>query len=230
VRLRSPADVRRFLAGAGADGRAGAGRGRPAPLASLRAARTALASVRAARRPMRRVVVIGNSGSGKTTLARALAGRLGVPHVELDGIFYQANWRRLPREEFRARVAAATAGDGWVVDGNHRNIRDLVWVRADTLVWNDLGRPVVTWRVLSRTVRRWVLREEVWNGNREPLRWMLTLNRRKSVILWSITSHSRRRHEFAALPADPRWAHLTWVRLRSRRAVRAFLAGAAADR
>lgn len=175
---------------------------------------------------VRRVVVIGNSGSGKTTLARDLATRLGVPHVELDGIFYQANWTKLPREEFRARVAAATAGDAWVVDGNHRNVRDLVWTRADTVIWNDLSRPVVTWRVVSRTVRRWVRREEVWNGNREPLAWMLTLNPRKSVILWSITRHARRRREFAVLPADPRWAQLAFVRLRTPAAVRAFLASA----
>src|ERR1017187_1525754 len=66
---------------------------------------------------VRRVSVIGNAGSGKSALARALAARLGVPHVELDGIYHQPGWIPLAGEEFVRRVGAAAAGDGWVIDG-----------------------------------------------------------------------------------------------------------------
>jgi adenylate kinase family enzyme len=92
---------------------------------------------------VRRVSVVGNSGSGKTRLGRMLAERLGVPFVELDAIFHQAGWQPLPPEEFRARVEAAAAGDGWVIDGNYSTVRDLVWARADTVVWFDLPRLTV---------------------------------------------------------------------------------------
>ena len=51
--------------------------------------------------------MVGNSGAGKSTLARALADALGVPHVELDGIYHQAGWQPLPVEEFRAKLKAA---------------------------------------------------------------------------------------------------------------------------
>jgi cytidylate kinase len=34
---------------------------------------------------IRRIAVMGVSGSGKTTFAKALAARLGVAHVDLDG-------------------------------------------------------------------------------------------------------------------------------------------------
>ena len=52
----------------------------------------------------RRIVIWGVTGSGKTTLARELAERLGVPHIQLDAIFWKPNWVETPDEEFRAKV------------------------------------------------------------------------------------------------------------------------------
>jgi len=50
---------------------------------------------------VRRVSVVGNSGSGKSTLARELAASLGVPHLELDGVFHQPGWQPLSADEFQ---------------------------------------------------------------------------------------------------------------------------------
>ena len=49
---------------------------------------------------MTRVVVVGTSVSGKTTLARSLAGKLGVPHVELDSLYWEADWRTASPDVF----------------------------------------------------------------------------------------------------------------------------------
>jgi adenylate kinase family enzyme len=68
---------------------------------------------------VRRVVVIGVAGVGKSTVARTLGERLGVRHVELDSMFWQAGWVKLGQEEFEERVREATAADGWIVDGNY---------------------------------------------------------------------------------------------------------------
>jgi adenylate kinase family enzyme len=177
---------------------------------------------------VRRVSVVGNSGAGKTTLARRLAAALDVPCVELDAVFHQPDWQELPRDEFRARTAEHAAGDGWVIDGNYSVVRDLVWARADSVVWLDFPR----WRVMRqltwRTLRRGVTRAELWNGNRENLRWLFRRDPRESIVLWAYTNHAKYHDRYAAARADPAWAHLDFIRLGSPAAVRAFLAGAGA--
>ncbi|HYN92260.1 MAG TPA: shikimate kinase [Pilimelia sp.] len=164
---------------------------------------------------MRRVSVVGNAGSGKSTLGRALARQLGVPFIELDGIHHQADWRPLPAAEFRARVEAAAAGAGWVIDGNYASVIDLVWARADTVVWFDLPRRTVMRRVAARTVRRAVTRAELWNGNREPLTGMVRLDPGKSILRWAWTQHEKYRRRYTAAARDSAYAHLSFVRIGS---------------
>jgi adenylate kinase family enzyme len=117
---------------------------------------------------MQRVSVVGNSGSGKTTIAAELARLIGAPHLELDSVFHQPGWVPLPEPEFRTRVTELIAAPRWVVDGNYSAVRDLVWSRADTVVWLDLPRWQVMRQVVGRTVRRAARRAELWNGNVEP--------------------------------------------------------------
>jgi len=174
---------------------------------------------------MRRVSVVGNTGSGKTRLARRIAAVLRVPCLELDSIHHQADWQPLDPDTFRARVREHTAGDGWVVDGNYRAVQDLVWSRADTVIWLDLSRPVVMWQVVGRTLRRAVTREELWNGNREPLRNFLTLEPEDSVIAWAWTRHRVYRERYELAMSNPSWAHLTFVRVRSRHDVKRLFGG-----
>lgn len=156
-------------------------------------------------------------------MAAALASRLGVPCLELDAVFHQPGWTELPADDFRARVADAAAGDAWVIDGNYRAVQDLVWARADTVVWLDLPRPTVMRRVLSRTMLRAARRQELWNGNREPWSNFFSLDPERSVIAWAWTRHAAYKARYEAAMADPAWAHLRFVRLRSAADVRRFL-------
>jgi adenylate kinase family enzyme len=176
---------------------------------------------------VRRVAVVGNSGSGKTTLGRALAGRMAVPFVELDAINHQAGWQALPVEEFRGRVDALMAADGWVVDGNYSAVRDLVWARADTVVWFDLPRRTVMRQIVGRTLRRALTRAELWNGNREPLTGLLRVNPEESVVRWAWTQHRKYRLRYAGAATDPEYGHLTFVRIGSRADARRLLRGTA---
>jgi adenylate kinase family enzyme len=173
---------------------------------------------------VRRVAVVGTSGSGKTTLCRKLAQTMDVPTLELDSIFHQPRWTPLPVEVFRRRVEEfLTRSDGWVVDGNYSVVRDLVWNRADTVVWFDLSRYEVMRRVSWRTVRRWALRGELWNGNRESLRNILSRNPERSIVAWAWTSHGRNRDRYDAASRDPNWSHLEFVRIASADDIRSLL-------
>jgi adenylate kinase family enzyme len=180
---------------------------------------------------MRRVAMVGNSGSGKTTVGRALAIRIGAPFVELDSIFHQPGWAPLPLDEFRGRVQPLVDGPTWVIDGNYRAVRDLVWARADTVVWFDLPRRTVMRQVVVRTVRRALSRVELWNGNREPLTAMFRLHPEHNIIRWTWVKHAVYRDRYAAAAREPTLAHLTFVRIGSRADADRLLAEAApADR
>ena len=173
---------------------------------------------------MHRVSVVGIPGSGKTTVGRRLAASFGIPFVELDSIFHQPGWVELPVDDFRKRVTEALTAPAWVVDGNYSAVRDLVWQRADTVVWLDLPRRRVMYRIILRTVRRALTRERLWNGNREPLSNFYRLDPAKNIIRWTWVKYADYIERYGTAMQDPAYSHLTFVRLRSQHEVDAFLA------
>jgi adenylate kinase family enzyme len=164
---------------------------------------------------VQRISVVGNSGSGKTTLAKALATSLGVPHLELDSVFHQPGWQPLDRDAFRTRVGDFTAQPGWVADGNYSAVQDLIWGRADTVIWLDLPRRRVMRQLISRTLRRMVTGAELWNGNRERWRNLIKLDPHESIIMWALTQHGKYRRRYQQAQRDPANAHLAFIVLRT---------------
>jgi adenylate kinase family enzyme len=149
-------------------------------------------------------------------MARGLATRLDLPHIELDAINWQAGWRDLDRHdraEFARRVNEAIEAEAWVADGNYNSVRDMLWRRATHLVWLDYERHVVMTRVISRSIRRVIMRTELWadTGNRE--RWSRLL-RPSHPIRWAWSTWKRRRVETTERIGLPAFAHLAVIRLR----------------
>ena len=171
---------------------------------------------------LQRIVVVGTTGSGKTTLANRLAHKLAIHRIELDALNWGPNWTMRPDQEFRALVDQATSGEAWVVDGNYSSSRDIVWPRADTVVWLDYSLPLVLWRLWWRTLRRWLTQEELWSGNKERL-WAHFFTS-DSLFLWALKTYRRRRREYPALLKSPKYAHLTLLRFRSPRPADRWLA------
>ena len=176
---------------------------------------------------MKRVLVMGTTGSGKTSLARQLSQRLGSPHVELDAYRQGPNWSETPNDLFRARLAEALRWDRWVADGNYSIAREVVWTRATTLVWLDYPIYVVMWRLVRRTVRRGLTREELWNGNKENL--LSHLFTRESLFLWVLKTHWRRRRTLPLAFQEPQYAHIQKLRFHTPRAAKEWLADLASQ-
>lgn len=167
---------------------------------------------------MERVAVIGCSGAGKTTVAASLATKLDLTHIELDEIHHQPRWVPRPEDEFRAELdARMEAADGrWVTCGNYTSLGGgLQMARADTIVWLDLAKALVMRRVISRTVRRAITREELWNGNREPMTNFYRWDPEVNVMRWAWVKHADHRERYGQMSTDGSWAHADVHRLRS---------------
>lgn len=174
----------------------------------------------------RRIIVVGCSNAGKSTLAKRLAEHLGVPFIELDALFWEPGWVEAEREVFRERVRRAIEPDSWVMAGNYTSTQqDISWPVADTVVWLDLGLPTVLRRCVGRTWRRWRSGELLWGTNRENFwKHLMVWNPDKSLIAFTATTYHAKRRDIESYVRDPRWSHITFIRLRSRAEVDRWLA------
>ncbi len=165
--------------------------------------------------PGYRIIVVGSTGSGKTHLAADLARRFTRPHVELDALYWGPDWQEAPIEIFRERVSQALDGATWVADGNYSKARDIVWDRADTLIWLDYPLAVIMKRLSWRTLKRIFTQEALWHGNRETFR--RSFFTRQSILWWALTTYRRHRRNYTALLAGSTFDHLTIIHLKSPR-------------
>jgi adenylate kinase family enzyme len=173
--------------------------------------------------PYQRVVVVGTTSSGKSTLARQLADKIGGDFIELDALHWEPNWREARLEVFRKRVETATSSKVWVVAGNYHVVRDLIWPKAEAIIWLDYSLPLIFRRLLVRTVRRWLTQEELWNGNRETLWGHLKLWSDESLFHWLFKTYWRRKREYPVLFSEPHHCHLEILHFTSPAGTNAWL-------
>ncbi|UUT34793.1 toxin [Microbacterium elymi] len=171
-----------------------------------------------------KVHIVGTSGSGKSRLAARVAEALGVPRLELDAVFWDADWTLRDLDEAHRMILDFVRAhpDGWVMDGNWASrLGDVLDPphEPDVIVWIDHSRLRTVGRVMRRTARRGILREELWHGNHErPSSW-LRRDPEENIVLWSWTQHpvARARMEQRLADGEP------IVRLRGQRAVDAWV-------
>ena len=166
---------------------------------------------------MRRVLVVAMSGAGKTTAARRIAERHGLAFHEMDVLAIGPGWST--RAGFVPEVERIVGTDGWVIDSwGPPEVRELMWSRADTVVWLDYPRRVVLPRLWRRSWQRSWSRRPVFGGNRE--RWRDWAS--PGHPFWhAVTTFAERRHLIARRTAVR--PHLRTHRFRSPRELEAWL-------
>jgi len=171
-----------------------------------------------------RVNVVGTSGSGKSTIAKQLAAILNCPHIELDKLYWEANWSHAADNVFFDRIANALHTPRWVLDGNYDRSLSIKWREVTTVIWLDYSFARTFGQSLRRAVSRMITRQELWpgTGNRESFR--LTFLSKESVLLWMIRTHGKMRRRYLAVMNDAKYAGIHFVRLRNPRETKTFLA------
>jgi adenylate kinase family enzyme len=175
--------------------------------------------------PYKRVAVVGVTSSGKSTLAEQLARRFDLKYIELDALHWEPNWQAAPLEVFRARVEQATQGEKWIVAGNYHVVRDLLWPKAEAVIWLDYSLGRVLWQLTHRSLARWWTRELLWGTNYEPFWIHLKLWSTDSLYHWLFKTYWRRKREYPLLLSQPEYRHLKLIRFKHPGDTKEWLAG-----
>jgi len=138
-----------------------------------------------------RIVILGTTGSGKTTLAKRLSKKLGIPHVELDALYWNPNWVETEVKPFREKIKNALDQETWVVDGNYSKGRDLIWPKAQTVIWLNYSFFTILRQICKRTFANSKAKKELWPGCPETFHKQLLT--KDSIFVWFLRSYWKKR-------------------------------------
>ena len=162
---------------------------------------------------MKRIQIVGSIGSGKTSLGKKLSKKMGIPHFELDTLFWLPGWKIRPFDEIFELAYVQADKPAWIICGNFSFLKHVTLDEADTIVWLDYPFWVCFWQTLKRAISNIVKQKKCCNGNQETFgRLFFSKN---SILLWMIRTFKRRNKRYAFLIKDPMYKDKTFVRLQS---------------
>jgi hypothetical protein len=112
-------------------------------------------------------------------------------------------------------VETAITAERWIVAGNYHVVRDLIWPKAEAMIWLDYSLGRVLWQLTRRNFQRWWTRELLWGTNREPLWTHFKLWSTESLYHWLFKTYWRRKREIPALLLQPEHRHLKLIQFKN---------------
>ena len=149
---------------------------------------------------MERILIIGCGGAGKSTLARQLGGKLNLPVVHLDKLFWHSGWVESTPEEIDAKIHAEMAKPQWIMDGNYNRTLPERVKHCDTIIYLDFSRFACLRGVLKRIITTYgTVRPDMGEGCPERidldfLKWVWSYNtdkRERNYKLLNETEHAQ---------------------------------------
>ncbi len=165
----------------------------------------------------RKIALFGAPATGKSTLAKTLSADLGLPHTDLDDLLFTPHGP-LSLDEFRRQAGEITQRDEWIVEGNFSKLADVVWHRADTLVWLDFPLPLILYRITRRSLRQLAGRDTSAQARR--LTWSKAFFARRSLLRTAVRKYRANRPRYARQASETAERGVEVVRLRSPRELR----------
>ena len=171
-----------------------------------------------------RIQVSGMTCSGKTTLAARLGAALDVPFTDLDALYWKPGWIEPDDAEWHDQLTEFAQAGRWIVSGNYISETSIsLWPHVQTVIWLELPAHLLVRRVLARSWRRWRAKELLWGTNTERF-WphFKIWDQKSSLVAYAFWGRKRLYARLRAAHADPAFAHIRWIRLRSTAEVEAF--------
>ena len=137
-----------------------------------------------------------------------LGGRLGIPVVHLDRLWWKPGWVHVGAGPFRERLTEIAKGERWVIEGHKTPAFDVCLPRADTIIVIEQPRLVCMWRAVKRTVTHiGRTRPDIGPGCREKLdpgfyRYIWEFSRKTAPAAESAISQYGRRANILRLRSD----------------------------
>ena len=166
--------------------------------------------------------MVGTSASGKSTFGKQLAKRLDIPFIEMDEVFWDANWREPPDAEFFPKLKTALSEHSWVLDGNYTRTIPIKWKDIDLVIWLDYSFPRTLYQSITRAINRSYTKKELWpnTGNRESFRKLFS---KDSIVLWMIRGYPSNRAKYIKAMGSSEFSHIEFLQLKSPRQARRYI-------
>lgn len=160
--------------------------------------------------PYKRVIVFGSTGAGKSTLVEFISQKFGLPIINMDTLSREAGKSKTPEETFALSTIKSIENDSWILDGSYAIVQDIVWPRAEAIVWLDYSGWIVMWRLFKRSLYRIFLRKK---SERPGKARIVSADKRTQTYLRSVFTHNKRRQQYFATLYKSKNRHLHIIRL-----------------
>ncbi len=111
----------------------------------------------------KRIYILGTAGSGKTVLAKEISHAFKIRHYDLDNLFWVRKYDKKRNEKDRKKLLKIICKNKqWVIEGVYASWVDDAIKKSDLVIWLDISRHTITWRIIRRFLKRRQKHKESW--------------------------------------------------------------------